>query len=362
MKRAVITGRGVLSPIGCDWPSFATAVRAEQGAGPRPFLGALPDEPPLCHLLSDADALAAFVAARHDEPLGAMATAAVRQALSEARLATGDGPLDDVGLAMNTIFGPTTWLEPYLERLLTSGPRAARPAVFVDSLLSMPASRVGIALGLRGSTTVLGGSSALEVALDWVRGGRDPAVVAGGGEFQSPKCLRYFHELVRRSGVEHPAPAQGAAFVVLEEAAHAEARGASRFAELIGAGAASEPQEVALPWSADHDGTALASAMRGALADACVAADAVSTVVLASGDELAERCERAAVDAVFGERGASLTLLRPKRLLGETLGAAAAISLLVGLAYLEGKAGETVLVNAFEMGGAVTSLVVRAPP
>jgi 3-oxoacyl-[acyl-carrier-protein] synthase II len=362
MKRAVITGRGVLSPLGCDWPSFASAVREGRSAEPRPFPGALPDDPPLCHLLSDSDALAALISTKHDEPLGAMATAAVRQALSEAGIAAGDGPLDDVGLAMNTLFGPTTWLEPYLERLQTSGPRASRPAVFVDSLLSMPASRVGIALGLRGSTTVLGGSSALEVALDWVRGGRDPAVVAGGGEFQSPKCLRYFAELVRRSGVERRVLAQGAAFVVLEEAAHADARGAGRFAELLGAGAASEPQEVALPWSADAQGTAFAAAMRGALSDACVAPDELTLIALACGDDASERNEMAAIESIVGDRAPSLTLLRPKRLLGEALGASAAISLLAALAHLEGNAGETALVNAFEMGGAVTSLIVRAAP
>jgi hypothetical protein len=85
-------------------------------------------------------------------------------------------------------------------------------------------------------------------------------------------------------------------------------------------------------------------------------------MVLACGDDVAERCELAAVDAVFAERAPSLTLLRPKRLLGEALGAAAAISLLAALAHLESHADETALVNAFEMGGAVTSLIVRAAP
>ena len=361
-RRVVITGRGVLSPLGCDWLSFAAAVRAGDAAIAGPFPGALLDDPILCYRLSDPEALTPFVSGREAEPLSALAIAAAKEAMDEAGIAPEGSPLDDVGLVMNTVFGPSAAVESYLEKLWTHGPRAGRPSRFVDTLLSMPASRAGIALRLRGSTAVLGGSSPFELALDWVRFGREHTVVAGGGEYQSPKSMRYYRVLAAGSGAERALLAQAAAFIVLETRDHAEARGATPLAELLGVGVASEPQQISLPWSGDKEGRVFACAMRNALAEASVTLEGVSSVALAAGDDAAEAGELAALRAVFGERSGSLTLLRPKRLLGEGLGAAAGLNLLATLAQLEAN-GETVaLVNAFELGGVVTSLVLRVLP
>ena len=351
----VITGRGVFSPLGCDWPSFAASVRAGRTAPVAPYPGAVPDDPILFHPLA-ADPPAEGTSTR-SEPLSALATAAVRAALDEAGIAVGGGPLDDVGLVMSTAFGPSTAVESYLEVLLTRGPRASRPALFVDTLLSMPASRVGIALGLRGSTAVLGGSDPFELALTWLRQEREHTVVAGGADCLSPKCLRHHRALAGRSGAQRALLAQGAAFVVLEEAGHAQQRAARPLAELLGAGAASEPQDAAVPWSGDPGGGAFAAAMRSALADATVTAGDVTLVALAAGDDASEAGELAAVRDVFGGPPA---LLRPKRLFGEALGASGGLGLFAALAELEGSGRPGLgLVNAFEMGGAVSSLVVR---
>jgi 3-oxoacyl-(acyl-carrier-protein) synthase len=354
-RRVVVTGRGVLSPVGCDWPAFSTAVRAGAPAPLATLPGPPADGPVLYHAIPSES----FHPGR-GEPLSALATACARRALANADVAGGDAPHDDVGLVVNTVFGPSTALEAYLERLQAGGPRAARPALFVDTLLSMPASRAGIALRLRGSTAALGGSSPLEPALDWVRSGREDMVVAGGADWGSPKCQRYYRELVRRSGAERARLAQGAAFIVLEEAQHAEDRAALPCAELLGAGAASEPQEVSLPWAADAEGRALACAMRAAMKDAGLQPGDVAIVSLAAGDDASERAELTAVGAVFGGRAESVALLRPKRLLGEALGASATLGLLAALARFEEQDAQgAALVNAFEMGGAVTSLVVK---
>jgi 3-oxoacyl-[acyl-carrier-protein] synthase II len=351
-RRAVLTGRGVCSPLGCDWPSFAAAVRSGRSAPLAHFPGSPPDDEVLLHVLAEP-----LEDADRREPLAALATEAVRAALAEAAIATGGEPLDDVGLVMNTVFGPSTAVEAYLERLRERGPRAARPAQFVDTLLSMPASRVGIALALRGSTAVLGGSDPFELALDWLRRGREGAVVAGGGEFISPKTLRYYAKLVERSCGARPRLAQGAGFLVVEAEERARERAAPVVGELLGAGSASEPQDIALPWSAGPEGRAFAAAMRRALADAEVGPSGVALVALAAGDDASEAGELAAVGDVLQVE--KPVLLRPKRLLGEALGASGALGLLAALAMLD--SGGVALVNAFEMGGAVSSVVVRAP-
>lgn len=348
---AVLTGRGVFSPLGCDWDIFSEAVRAGREAPTAAFPGALADDPVPYHPLAIDPAKDAPRA----EPLSALVTAAVGAALAEAGVSAGGGRLDDVGLVMSTAFGPSGALESYLETLLAKGPRAARPALFVDTLLSMPASRAGIALGLRGSTAVLGGSDPFEPALTWLRQGREHTIVAGGADYLSAKTVRHYRELARRSGAGRSLLAQGAAFVVLEEGEHAERRGARAFGELLGAGGASEPQAVAVPWSSDGAGCAFETAMRGAIADAGLASSDITLVALAAGDDAAEAGELAAVRRVAGEGTA---LLRPKRLLGEALGGGGGLSLLAALAELEGDGG-VALVNAFEMAGGVSSVVVR---
>jgi 3-oxoacyl-[acyl-carrier-protein] synthase II len=347
----------VCSPLGCDWPSFADAVRAGIEAPLAPFPGSTTGA--LCHPLSDPSVLGDALA-RKEEPLGVLATAAGRQALASSGIEVGEGPLDGVGLVMNTVLGPSTAIEAYLERLRERGPRASRPAQFVDTLLSMPASRIGIALQLRGSTAVLGGSSAVELAFDWVRQGREDVVVAGGAEYLSPKCLRYYELLAERSGSPRAKLGQAAAFCVLEDADHASRRGARPFAEVLGSGAASEPQDAGVPWGCDPEGRAQAAALGGALEDASIAPVEVQTVSLAAADDASEAAELAAVRTVLGEPSSSLMLLRPKRLAGETLGASATLGLLASIASAQGS-GAVVVTNAFEMGGAASSLVVHVP-
>ena len=152
--------------------------------------------------------------------------------------------------------------------------------------------------------------------------------------------------------------------MVLESAERAASREATSLGELLGVGAAAEPQEVSVPWSVDPKGASFARSMRAALEDSGLERDDVRTLILAAGDDTSEQIELAAVDEVFGAAAASLELIRPKRLLGETLGAAAGIAMLAALAGLgEGPPAEPrcAVVNAFKMGGAVSTLVVRTP-
>ncbi len=355
----VVTGRGVLSPIGCDWPSFASAVRERRVARAEPFPSEAP-EPPLWHCISEPS-LVAREGKRPEEPLTLLVIAAAGQALAEAGVSAEDAPHDDVGLVVSTVLGPSGAVESYLEALQARGSRSARPAHFVDTLLSMPASRLGITYGLRGSTAVLGGSNAFELACDWLRSGREHTVLAGSGECLSPKCARYLTVLAERSGAARALLAQGAGFLVLESQSRAVERGSRVLGQILGAGAASDPQTIGLPWSADPDGSAFACAMHTAMGEAGAAPGDVGLVALAAGDDASESGEIAAVRAVLGREPA---LLRPKRLFGEALGAGSALGLLAALAELEAaNHGDAIaIVNAFELGGGVTSLVVGGAP
>jgi hypothetical protein len=94
--------------------------------------------------------------------------------------------------------------------------------------------------------------------------------------------------------------------------------------------------------------------MQEALADAGVTPSDISAVVLAAADGASEACKAAAVASTLGE---GHRLLRPKRCYGEPLGAGEGLGLLAALAL--GERGETFVVNALEMGGVVSSCIVR---
>jgi 3-oxoacyl-[acyl-carrier-protein] synthase II len=355
-RHAIITGRGAISALGPDIAAFEAAVRGRRGAFPVPAPGSVGADIPLCYVIPEG----LLPDGKRDEPLSSLAIAAAAQALAEARIDVGGAPLDDVGFIMNNVLGPSGAVESYLEALALKGPRPMKPTHFVDTILSMPGARVGIAHKLRGSTAVLGGSSPFEPALSWLRQGREHTIVAGAGEFLSPKCIRFHRELSKRSGVERLPLAQGAAFLVLETPERAARRSATSFGQLLGAGAASEPQDVSVPWSVDPAGRAFELSVREALADAGVSGGDITMVSLAAGDTASQECEVAGVARVLGSRTASLEFRRSKSLFGEALGASVGLCLLATLVELE-LVGGVAIVNALEQGGAVTTLVVRGP-
>jgi 3-oxoacyl-[acyl-carrier-protein] synthase II len=355
-RHAVITGRGAICAIGADVPSFEAAVRAQRAATPTLAPGCSRPDAPLSYVIPEG----VLPAGKRDEPLSTLAIATVGQALSEAGIQPSEMPHDDVGFIMSNFLGPSGPVESYIEALEIKGPRPMKPTHFVDTILSMPGSRVGIEYKLRGSTAVLGGSSSFELALSWLRQGREHTVVAGGGESLSPKCTRYHAELVRRSGVERSPLGQGAAFIVLESSQSADSRGRQVYGEVLGAGAASEPQDVSVPWSVDPSGRAVELSMRAALPDAGIEEDDITLVVLAAGDAESQACEMAGVERLFGARTSQLEVRRPKQFFGEALGGSAGLCLLAALVELRSTGG-IAIVNCLEMGGAVTSLVVRGP-
>jgi 3-oxoacyl-(acyl-carrier-protein) synthase len=353
---AVITGRGVLSPLGNGWPSFAEAIREGRTAPVASFPSTLPDDPVAYHPIAEG----AGIDSHGRDPLAAMATAAIAQGLAEAGIETGQGPLDDVGLVMNTGFGPSQALEAHLEQLWSKGPLAARPALFVETLLSMPAGKAAISLGLRGSSGAINAGDPFQLALDWIRAGRERTVVAGGADCLSAKTLRHHRRLASESGSERALLAQGAAFVALEDAASAAGRGAATYGELLGCGAASLPQAVNLPWPTGDAHDAFVHSMAGALRDAGLEPEAIAGVCLASADEASQADERRALEAVFGAQ--TPATLSPKTLLGEALGASGALGLLAALGWAECgrfEGSPSILVNTFELGGSISTLVVR---
>jgi 3-oxoacyl-[acyl-carrier-protein] synthase II len=385
----VITGLGVVSPVGVDVEAFwsallsgATGVAEVESFDTSDYPSRIGCEVrglPLESASEPRPGRAALLAA-----------AAGRQALAQARLSG-----TDVSLSIGTTMGESCWLEAWDPADVRSG------AVPAEELVRSGPDQVGrdvaSELGLGGRVVVLAGACAagnyaLGHALDLVRLGRANAVLAGGTDAFSRVAFTGFARLgalateacrpfsADRDGL---VLGEGAALLVIESATEAAARGAEPLAELAGIGLSGDAFHIVSP---DPHGRGAARAMEAALEDAGANRGEVGYLSAhGTGTPANDRAEVAAARAVFGTSGPPMSSI--KAITGHGLGAASALEAVACVRALREQiapptwnfthAGPdcdwdpipneprelelgVVISNAYAFGGANASLVLRA--
>ncbi|MEO8503798.1 MAG: beta-ketoacyl-[acyl-carrier-protein] synthase family protein [Acidobacteriota bacterium] len=280
----------------------------------------------------------------------AFAVAAADEALRQAGLRRAIPGLRGAGAGV--FFGSSTGgmfeSEGFFEALL--GERGSR-RLRLHELLSQPPSGPGDAVarafGVRGpvqtiSSACASATLAIGIALESLREGETEVALAGGSDslcrltfagFNSLRSVdagpcRPFRHL--REGLSL---GEGGAVLVLETLAHAEARGARPLAIVAGAGGSCDAHHMTAP---DPSGVGVVRAIRAALADAEVEADAVSFVnAHGTGTPLNDAAEWAALSEVFGARAGQIPVTSTKGNLGHFLGSAGAIEAVATVLCLE---------------------------
>ncbi len=321
-----------------------------------------------------------------------LAAFAGRQALEMAGLPAA--ALGDMALAVGTTMGEACWIEAWNPDDLRDG------TVPAEELVRSGPDRVGrdIAAELRlgGPVTVLAGACAagnyaLGHALDLVRLGRAQRVLAGGTDSFSRAAMIGFGRLGAlasdacrpfSAGREGIVLGEGAAFVVVESASSAAARGATPLAELAGIGLSADAYHIVSP---DPEGRGAVRATVAALEDAHVGPRDVGWISAhGTGTPANDRAEVAAMRAVFGESGPPMSSI--KALTGHALGAASALEAVAGVLALRHQVApptwnfqrpdpdcawdvipneprptalDVVLSNAYAFGGCNASIVLR---
>lgn len=276
-------------------------------------------------------------------------------AASGRPLAVAERGEEEIGLVLGTTFCSLRTIAEFDRRNLQLGPSYASPLDFANSVINAAAGQTAIWYGLRGlnSTISAGAASGLAAAgyaADQIRGGRATALLAGGaeelcfesffGHYQAGRLCGSAGNREERDG-EVPVPfdarrngfalAEGAALVMLEEAAVAAERGAPVLAEVLGHGSGFDP--LGTPESAVR---AVARAVRLALEDAGIGASDVDALSAgANGSVDADRWEAAGVAAALGDRAAVLPVTAIKSMLGEALGASGGLQLVALLGTLD---------------------------
>ena len=356
-KRAVITGIGALTPIGCGKEGFFAGLRAARnGIGritrfdPAPFGSQMAGE---IRDFEPADYMDKKESRRMDR-FCQLGVAAARLAVADGQLKLEEEDPCRVGLSIGSGIGG---IETFTEQVLVldkKGPGRVSPFFIPMMIPNMAAGQISIFLGIKGPslTTVSACASSADAighALRLIQRGEVDVVVAGGTEAPiTPVSLAGFGSMkalsTRNDDPEHACRpfdrdrdgfvmGEGAGVVLVEELEHARARGAHIYAELCGYGASSDAYHITAP---APGGEGAARAMALALADAGVTpveVDYVNAHGTSTGYN--DLYETQAIKSAFGEQAHRVAVSSTKSMTGHLLGAAGAVELIACLFALE---------------------------
>lgn len=351
MKRVVITGMGIVSPVGCGiehaWKNivagrcgickiedFDASELACQIAGV-PVRG---DEPGMFN----PDTVVEPRDQRKMDKCILYAVVAADEAVRDAGLDTYTGDKDRVGVSIGSGIGGLNTIYENCIELANSGPRHISPFFIPKCIINMAAGHVSIKYGLRGPnvamvTACATGAHSIGEGARLIQHGDADIMVCGGSEgavgkigvagFSAMKALS-----TRNDDPEHASRpwdkdrdgfvmSEGAGVLVLEEYEHAVARGAKIYAEVAGYGLSGDAYHITAPAEGGEGG---ARAMMAALNDAGLKpADVDYINAHGTSTGLGDIGELTAVKKLFGDTGACMS--STKSMTGHLLGAAGAV-------------------------------------
>jgi len=351
-RRVVITGMGAVTPVGNDITTMWDAlVHGKSGIAriarfdPAPYESQVAGEvrglePTLFMDRKDV---------RRTDRFTHLAVAAATQALRDAKLEKVSDP-ERVGTAISSGLGGIATMVDQIMVMEQRGPSRLSP-FFVPMLMANAGSaQVSMQFGLKGPSLThvsacASSSHAIGEGGDIIRRGQADVMVVGGAEATViPVVVAAFaamKTLTRRNDAPEAASrpfdkdrdgfvlSEGAAVVVLEELAHARARGARSYGELVGYGATADAYHITAP---SPEGEGNARAMRMALAEAGLKPEQIDYInAHGTSTQPNDREETAAIKQVFGAHAYQLLVSSTKSMTGHLLGAAGALEAIVCL-------------------------------
>jgi 3-oxoacyl-[acyl-carrier-protein] synthase II len=385
-RRVVITGIGMVTPLGVGKEAFAEALR--QGRTGIGEITAFPTDGLGSHMGAEVRDFPArdFISLknlRKMDRLSAMTTASCRMALDDAGIGITPANRDGIGIVMGTAYGNTEDKVQSARVLFTQGPQRVSPLHVPNTVMNAPAGYASIELGFRGvNTTVNHQAISAETAIAYgameIRRGAAEMILAGGGEILSP----FFYEALTRfkalsptdGGVEGARPfdvtrngpvlGEGCGIVCLEAEESARERGATPYGVLAGWGLGSSPAPPTA-WPTDPRGFLLTLSRALKMADAAPGEIDLIGAAANGGREL-DALEAAAYGRLFGGEGTRPLITSCKGATGEIFAsggiraAALALSLREGIIPPVVDLKEPLCDLPFVIGPPVRRLVNRA--
>lgn len=346
-RRVVVTGVGLLSPLGNDLESsWAGVCQGQSGIG---RITAFDPEPYRCQIAGevkgfDAEALFGRKDARRMSRQTQFAMASAGQAIAHAGLALDKEDLDRVGVVIGSGMSALAPVYESWEVMNNKGPNRVSPFLIPIMLPDSPGAMVSIAHGLRGpnftlATACATGNDSLGQAFHLIQWGLQDVILAGATEAAIlPVTVAGFAAMTALSGRnEEPerasrpfdlnrdgfVPGEGAAVLVLESLEHAQGRGATILGEILGYGMTSDAYHVSAPAS---DGAGAVKAIEQAMAQAGVTAVDIGYInAHGTSTPLNDKIETLAVKKALGEQAYRIPMSSTKSMTGHLLGATGAL-------------------------------------
>ncbi|MDL2200986.1 beta-ketoacyl-ACP synthase II [Halopseudomonas aestusnigri] len=346
-RRVVVTGLGMLSPLGNSVESsWQAALAGKSGIGPIEHMDVSAFSTRIGGSVRDFD-VELYMAAKEARKLDLFiqyGLAACIQSLQDSGLEVTDENRDRIGVVMGSGIGGLTNIEKNCEQLLNSGPRRISPFFVPGSIINMVAGYLSIQYGLQGpnyalTTACTTGTHSIGMAARNIAYGEADVMVAGGSEMATTGLGLGGFAAARAMSTRNDDPqgasrpwdrerdgfvlSDGAGAMVLEEYEHAKARGARIYAELVGFGMSGDAYHMTAP---PEDGRGGAKCMVNALRDAGLNPEDVDYInahgTSTPAGDIAESC---AVKSVFGSHARDLAISSTKSMTGHLLGAAGAV-------------------------------------
>ncbi len=417
MRRVVVTGMGIVSPLGTGVEAtWSNMLAGKSGAGPITRFDA-----------SDLPSRIAFEVKEGDGSNGTLnrddwvdskdqrryddfiqfALIAAKQAMADSglELKTEDERYR-AGVLVGSGIGGLTNIQDTTLLMAEKGPRRVSPFFIPGSLINLAGGLISINFGLKGPnhavvTACATGTHAIGDAARIIAVGDADVMVAGGAE--SAICrigIAGFIACKALSSAFNDAPekgsrpydkdrdgfvmGEGAGILVLEEYEHAKARGAKMYGELIGYGMSGDAYHITAP---SEDGDGAFRCMQAALKRAGIPAGEIDYInAHGTSTPLGDEIELRAVERLIGNNAARVAMSSTKSAVGHLLGAAGAVEAVFSLLAMRDnicpptlnldnpsvetamdlvphtakkKEINTVLSNSFGFGGTNASLIFR---
>ncbi len=347
-RRVVVTGMGIVSPVGSDIKSAWQNILAGK-SGIRPithfdaslfntrFSGTVSDDFDVKDYMSAKDA-------RKMDPFIHYGYAAAVQAVEDSGLEVTDANAERIGVAVGSGIGGLPGIEKGHSSFMKSGPRRISPFFVPSNIINMISGHLSIKYGMKGPnyaivTACSSGTHNISDAARLIICGEADVMIAGGAEmassemgvggFSAAKALSSNND--NPKGASRPwdknrdgfVLGDGAGVVVLEEYEAAKARGAKIYAELIGSGMSSDAYHMTAP---PEDGEGAARCMRNAMENAGIKPEEIDYInAHGTSTPAGDKAETQAVKNAFGDHAYKVAVSSTKSMTGHLLGAAGGI-------------------------------------
>ena len=359
-RRVVVTGTGVISPVGNNVETFWKNLL--DGVCGIDFITAFPTDDLPVHIAGEVKDFnpAEFgiepAFARKQDRFTVFAVAAAAQAMQQAGLSSAEegGNIDPfkLGVYVGSGIGGFSTQVRETEKLLNDGPKWISPLFIPTMISNIAAGNIAIRHNACGPcvpvvTACATSTHAIGEAYRAIKHGYADAIIAGGSEAATiPIGIAGFANAKALSRAEDPkyaslpfnknrggfVMAEGSAMLVLEEYEHAKARGANIIAEICGYGNTCDAHHVTAP---RPDGKTQAAAIRMALDEAGYTSDDVLYInAHGTGTALNDSSETAAYKIALGEDAYKAHISSTKSMTGHMLGAAGAIEAIASVLAL----------------------------